>query len=138
MVVPWVFLHVHHQKCALFLSSLQCYIVCLFPNFEYITSIDQHLFFIYAPLRRREGILLCCCLSVCSQQFPFIFFAEDAHIEMKFSIQVDHDNIQVKFDFGYGQAIFIRVMPLGCRKLSIICCFRLFSSQRMHNWNGIW
>jgi hypothetical protein len=27
------------------------------------------------------------------QQFPFIFFALDAHTEMKFGIQIHHENI---------------------------------------------
>lgn len=39
----------------------------------------------YACLRRRKGILLCCCLSV-HKQFSVIFFVKVACTEMKFGI----------------------------------------------------
>ena len=67
--------------------------------------------------------MLCCCLSVglsvgrsVHQQFPFIFFALLAHIEMKFGIQIYRKNIEVKFYFGYDRAIFDRVLALDFEK----------------------
>jgi hypothetical protein len=69
------------------------------------------------------------CLSVClyiKQQFPFIFFAAVAHAERRFGIQIYIKNISAKFCFGYDRAILDRVMPIGLRKISIICIFHSF------------
>ena len=65
-------------------------------------------------------------------QFPFIFFALDAHIEMNFGVQIYRKNILVKFYFGYDRTIIDRVMPLGLRKIPIICSFCSVSLQRLH------
>lgn len=43
---------------------------------------------------------------------------------MRFSVMVNYNNIQVKFDLGYDQAIFDRFMPLVLTKIPIICSFR--------------
>ena len=58
--------------------------------------------------------------SICSFRS---FSSWDEHTEMKFGIQVYHDNIQVKFDTGYDRAIFDTVLALGRRKIPVICSF---------------
>lgn len=80
------------------------------------------------PLRKMEGISLCCCLSVSRSvgrliyapwtsknshffHFPFIFFSGVAPTEIKFAIQIYYLNIQVRFDFRYDQVMFDRIMP---------------------------
>jgi hypothetical protein len=68
----------------------------------------KYLYLCPPPFRRREGILLSCCLSVglsVHQQFLFIFFALISDMKMKFGIQIFH-NIYVKFHFGYDQTLF--------------------------------
>lgn len=48
----------------------------------------------------------------------YIFFSEIAHTEMKFIIQIFHENIFVKFCFRYDRAIFDTGMLLGLGKNS--------------------
>lgn len=43
------------------------------------------------------------------------FFAKVAHIEMRFRLLINHNNIEVKFNFVYDQAILDKVMPIGLR-----------------------
>lgn len=89
------------------------------------------------PFWRKDGILLCCCPSVCRsvslyvgrsvrQQFRSCFCAEVALTEIKFSIQIYYDNVYVNFDFGYYRAVYERVFLLRLRNLPIICSFRSF------------
>jgi hypothetical protein len=62
-------------------------------------------------------------------QFPFIFFAEIAHTEMKFGIQIHQKNIWVKFCFGYNRTIFDRVMPLDIKKFQLFALSNNFLSR---------
>lgn len=90
------------NKCTvsrIFLDARRTYIirslgfVLVLPKLMALISFN-------APLRRRDGILLCCCLYVSRSsvgrlvhhQFTFIFFAEASSAEM-FDIQIYHENI---------------------------------------------
>jgi hypothetical protein len=45
-------------------------------------------------------------------QFPFIISPTVLHIQLKLNIWICHETIQVKFEFGHGWMIFVRVKPL--------------------------
>ena len=45
--------------------------------------------------------------------FPLIISVMHWHFDLKLGMYVYHENLQVKFKFGFGRIIFGRVMPLG-------------------------
>jgi hypothetical protein len=89
---------------------------------KFYFGYDLAIFDRVMPLRFRKKM-----------RFPFIFVAEIAHTEIKFSIQNYHMIIWIKFYFGYNLAIFDRVMTLGLRKIAITCSFQSFSSLKLVN-----
>lgn len=65
-------------------------------------------------------------------QFPFMLFAEILHahwIKFGIPVQIYHNNVQVKFCFGFDWAIYGRVICLGIGKIPISCSFRSISSE---------
>ena len=73
-------------------------------------------------------------------QFPLIISITNWHFELKFGIKMCHENMQVEFEFGSGQIIFSRVMPLGLRKIPLIFSFRSLSPLQIYilNWNSVY
>lgn len=59
------------------------------------------------PLRKRGGILICCCIPVGQSTYSFVlnfFFKVVAHTKIKFGIQIYPNNFKQK-------------MPLGLKKI---------------------
>lgn len=92
--------------------------------------VDQAILDRSMPLGRRTFLIICSSRS-------FIFFAEEAIIVFKFQIQVYHDNIYIKYDFGYKQEIISRVMPLGRRQFFAVYVFVLLRREHIY-WHDIW
>jgi hypothetical protein len=88
---------------------------------------------IHAPLRRREGILLCCCRSVCrfTSSFRSFFFFLHWLLILKWNLvyRFIKTILRSRFVLRYDRAIFDRVTPLGLWKMPIICSF--------HSWPGL-
>lgn len=69
----------------------------------------------YVPLRRRKGILLCCCQSVGPPTISVHFLGQGR--------------------FGYNRSIYDRFTPLRLRKKSNNSTFRSFSLRGSTYWN---
>jgi hypothetical protein len=91
----------------------------------------------YAPFWRREGILLCCCLSVGRSISSFRSFSSHWLHILKWNL-VYRFIVRILRSSSIW-AILDRVMALELRKIAIICSFRSFSLHWIHilKWNLI-
>jgi hypothetical protein len=69
-------------------------------------------------------------------QFLFIISQMVLHIQLKLHIWICYEEIQVKFEFGYGSMNFGRVMPLLLWKWYEIFSFRSLSPQWYYTFNS--
>lgn len=111
--------------------------IAIFCSFHLFSSERLHIIkwnFVYSLIIIKSIIGLrytpYSCINIL--QFPFILFAEILHthwIKFGIPVQIYHDNVQVKFCFGFDWAIYGRVICLGIGKIPISCSFRSISSE---------
>jgi hypothetical protein len=64
-----------------------------------------------------EGVIALGLRKLLENEFPFIFSLMVKWIQMIFSIQMNHEEMQIKFEYGCGSIIIGEVIALGLRKL---------------------
>jgi hypothetical protein len=74
-----------------------------------------------------EGVIVLGLRKLIENEFPFIFSVMIRWIQMIFGIQMYHEEMQVKFEYGCCPIIIGEVIPLGLRKLIENSTFRSFS-----------